>query len=107
MQPTAKASADYSRNEEKRGQIYFPIENCRLDSDPCFVALGNTEAARCRRYEDCVRQAIPVDELKLIRDSLQRGQLTGTNRFIDEVEGIVGLRIEQRGQGRPRVEHDK
>jgi putative transposase len=44
---------------------------------------------------------------QLIRDSLQRGQLTGTNRFIDDVEGIVGLRIEQRGQGRPRVEHDK
>lgn len=82
-------------------------ESCGLDADPCFVALGNTEEARCRRYEDFVRQAIPVGELQLIRDSLQRGQLTGTSRFIDEVEGIVGLRIERRGQGRPRVEHNK
>lgn len=45
-------------------------ESCTLDHDPCFVALGNTEEARCRRYEDFVRQAIPADELKLIRDSL-------------------------------------
>ena len=82
-------------------------ESCGLDADPCFVALGNTEEARCRRYENFVRQAIPVGELQLIRDSLQRGQLTGTSRFIDEVEGIVGLRIERRGQGRPRVEHNK
>jgi putative transposase len=59
------------------------------------------------RYEDFVRQAIPVGELQLIRDSLQRGQLTGTSRFVDDVEGIVGLRIEQRGQGRPRVERKK
>ncbi|AXA55107.1 transposase, partial [Pseudomonas thivervalensis] len=78
-----------------------------LDADPCFVALGNTTAERCRRYEAFVRQAVPADEIGLIRDALQRGQLTGTSRFVDEVERIVGVRIEQRGQGRPRVELEK
>ncbi|WP_458130792.1 transposase [Pseudomonas sp. R3-41] len=73
-----------------------------LDADPCFVALGNTTAERCRRYEAFVRQAVPAAEIGLIRDALQRGQLTGTSRFVDEVERIVGVRIEQRGQGRPR-----
>jgi putative transposase len=29
--------------------------------------------------------------------------LTGDNRFVDEVERIAGLRIERRGQGRPRA----
>jgi hypothetical protein len=82
-----------------------------------FASEGGDELVQCPAVgqlfpspavvEDFVRQATPVDELQLIRDSLQHGQLTGTNRFIDEVEGIVGLRIEQRGQGRPRVEHDK
>lgn len=69
-------------------------ENCKVDHDLCFFALGNTEEARCSRYEDFVRQSTPADELKVIRDSLQRGQLTGTSRFIDEVEGVLGLRIE-------------
>ncbi|WP_460079716.1 transposase [Pseudomonas sp. H3_H05] len=78
-----------------------------LNADPCFVALGNTSAERCRRYEEFVRQAVPADEIRLIRDSLQRGQLTGTSRFVDEVERIVGVRIEQRGQGRPRTDLEK
>ena len=74
-----------------------------LDADPCFLALGNTANERHHRYEAFIRQAIPVDEIRLIREALQRGQLTGTSRFVDEVERIFGLRIEQRGQGRPRV----
>lgn len=72
-----------------------------LDADPCFVALGDTATERCHRYEEFVRQAVPADEIRLIHNALQRGQLTGTSRFVDEVERIVGVRIEQRGQGRP------
>ncbi|WP_033046203.1 transposase [Pseudomonas fluorescens] len=78
-----------------------------LDADPCFLALGDTSMERRLRYEKFVRQAIPTDQLRLIRDALQRGQLTGTSRFVDEVERIVGVRIEQRGQGRPRAESGK
>ncbi len=37
-----------------------------------------------------------------IGDALQRGQLTGTHRFIDEVEQRLGIRVEQRKQGRPK-----
>lgn len=78
-----------------------------LDADPCFMALGDTSMERRLRYEEFVRQAIPIDQLRLIRDALQRGQLTGTSRFVDEVERIVGVRVEQRGQGRPRTEPGK
>ncbi|YAF59305.1 hypothetical protein DOCECA_03885 [Pseudomonas sp. E102] len=75
-----------------------------LDVDPCFVALGATALERRRRYEAFVCEAIPAEQVRLIRDALQRGQLTETGRFVDEVERIVGIRIEQRGQGRPRGE---
>ncbi|MDZ4314751.1 MAG: hypothetical protein U0989_08305, partial [Azonexus sp.] len=67
----------------------------------------DTAIERRHRYEAFIRQAIPANELILIREALQRGQLTGTNRFVDEVERIVGLRIEQRGQGRPRIDSVK
>lgn len=99
-------AADYPWSSY-RARVSTKPENCWLDVDPCFAALGDTHEARCRQYEDFVRQSIPLDELKLIRDSLQRGQLTGTSRFVDEVERIVGLRIERRGQGRPRADHGK
>jgi hypothetical protein len=37
----------------------------------------------------------------LIREALQRGQLTGSERFVDEIDRKLGVRVERRGQGRP------
>jgi putative transposase len=48
-----------------------------------------------------VREAVPEAETRVIREALQRGQLTGNARFVDEVEQILGRRIEFRRQGRP------
>jgi putative transposase len=72
-----------------------------LDAEPCYLALAATEAARRVRYARFVSEAIPQGEWDLIREALQRGQLTGNERFIAEVEQIVGRRVELRGQGRP------
>ncbi|MGG6932391.1 UNVERIFIED_CONTAM: hypothetical protein P3E13_03365, partial [Pseudomonas aeruginosa] len=37
-----------------------------------------------------------------------RDGLTTTNqRFVDEIERVAGVRIERRGQGRPRLEQGK
>ncbi len=78
-----------------------------LDTDPCFLALGATAQQRSERYGTFVRGAVSQAELSLIREGLQRGQLTGDSRFVDEVERIAGLRIERRGQGRPRAVTEK
>jgi putative transposase len=72
-----------------------------LDTDPCYPALGNTAQQRSERYRTFVHGAVSQAELSLIREGLQRGQLTGDSRFVDEVERIAGLRIERRGRGRP------
>ena len=77
-----------------------------LDTDPSFLALGRTAQQRSERYRAFVRGAVSQAELCMIREALQRGQLTGNSRFIDEVERIAGLRIERRGQGRPRACRD-
>lgn len=73
-----------------------------LDAAPCFLGLGSDQLERRERYGMFVRQVVPTEETRLIREALQRGQLTGNSRFIDEIEQITGLRIEQRGQGRPK-----
>jgi len=75
-----------------------------LDIDPCYEELGISDDERATRYREFVRSAIPVGEWELIHEALQRGQLTGTERFVGEVEAIVGRRIENRKQGRPRKE---
>ncbi|WP_018146354.1 hypothetical protein [Thioalkalivibrio sp. AKL6] len=54
-----------------------------------------------RRYARFVEQGVPEQELSLMREALQRGQLTGSQRFVDEVEQIIGCRVERRRPGRP------
>ena len=78
-----------------------------LDIDPCYEALGISDDERATHYREFVRSAIPVGEWELLREALQRGQLTGTERFVGEVEAIIGRRIENRKRGRPRKEANK
>ena len=70
-----------------------------IDDDPCYLALGQTPQQRCERYVSFVGRLVPNGEWELIREALQRGQLTGNRRFIDQVERITGRRIEHRRPG--------
>ncbi len=72
-----------------------------IDLDPCYLGLAETAAKRRQRYGQFMREAIPNGEWMLIRQAIQRGQLTGNKRFVDQVEHILGRRIEFRAQGRP------
>ncbi len=72
-----------------------------LDLDPMYLALGDDKTMRCQRYQKFLEGAIPQGEWELIRESVQRGQLTGNTRFAEAVEQIIGRRIERRGPGRP------
>jgi putative transposase len=49
-----------------------------------------------------VKGTIAADEWQLIRQSLQRGQLTGSSRFVDEIEQKIERRVEFRGPEIPR-----
>lgn len=76
--------------------------NSWIDKDPVTELLGNTTAARCRAYTRFVREIVPGAETKLIRKAAARNQLTGSGRFVDEIERRTGIRVESRGRGRPR-----
>jgi putative transposase len=96
-------AADYPWSSYLARMATAPERNW-LDLDPCFTALGATGEEQRRRYDEFVRQSIPPGEWSLIRGALQRGQLTGNSRFIDEIERVTGIRIELRGRGRPKLE---
>ncbi len=49
--------------------------------------------------KEFVDDDISESEKKLIRNAVGRNQLTGNNRFIDEIEMRTGMRVEQRGRG--------
>jgi putative transposase len=73
-----------------------------IDLDDCFVALGKTTNQRMKTYAKSVTEGVPArGEINLIRRALRSGQLTESDRFIDQVEKITGKRIERRRPGRP------
>lgn len=72
-----------------------------LDEDTCYRGLGESRGERARRYREFVEGEVDAEEQALIRAALNRNQLTGDRRFIEEVERRIGCRIEFRGRGRP------
>jgi putative transposase len=75
-----------------------------LDSSPCFRSLGSTVAEARSRYRELVEAGTTTAEYEMIRQAVQRNQLTGSGKFVDEIEATLGLRVERRGPGRPRKE---
>jgi REP-associated tyrosine transposase len=73
-----------------------------INLDDCYIALGKTANQRRRSYAKFVTERVPArGEVDVIRRALRSGQLTGNDRFIDEVEKKTGKRIERRRPGRP------
>ncbi|MHB8709145.1 MAG: REP-associated tyrosine transposase [Desulfuromonadales bacterium] len=74
-----------------------------LDPDPAWLALGETDDQRQAGYRRFIHDTVPEHEWKLIAESVQRGQLTGSRRFAEEVAERLQRRIDLRGPGRPRT----
>ena len=78
------------------------VQSIWLDCDPCFASLGDT-VDKCRvSYRAFVEDWVGADAAHhFIKTALDRNQLTGGGRFIDEIESRTGIRVEHRGRGRP------
>lgn len=72
-----------------------------LDTVPGWQTLGLDEVRRRQAYTTYLNAAAPEWEQELIRNAVERNQLTGDADFADEVEAITGNRISNRGRGRP------
>lgn len=74
---------------------------CYIELNPVRVGLVATPQEWAKNYLSWVREAIPDGEGEDLRQAIQRGQLTGGDRFVGEVATKIGRRIARRGQGRP------
>jgi putative transposase len=73
-----------------------------LDDHACFSELASDPVGRVAAYKTFVNRTDDTGADALIRQAVQRNQLTGNCRFIDEIENRLGIRVEFRGGGRPR-----
>lgn len=72
-----------------------------LDLDAVYLGLANDTIRRAENYQAYLKQGASDKEIELLRCAWTRNQLTGNNRFIDEIESRTGRRIEYRTRGRP------
>ncbi|MFC6634933.1 transposase [Microbulbifer taiwanensis] len=74
-----------------------------LDGHEELRRLGRNGEQGVAAYKEFIKAGVPADELAFLSEAWSRNQLTGNRRFVDEIERRVGLRIEHRRPGRPRV----
>ena len=74
-----------------------------LDSDLHDLALGEDEITRIQCYQAYLKQGATNKEINLLHTAWARNQLTGNDRFVDEIEKRLGFRTETRARGRPRL----
>ena len=70
-----------------------------LDYDLSYLGLAEDIDTRIERYKAYMKQGATDKELRLFRSAWSRNQLTGNDRFVDEIEQRVGYRVEHRGRG--------
>lgn len=75
-------------------------EACWLECDSSYLALGSGDEERRKHYREFIAEGVG-NRQEIIKNALGRNQLTGSRRFIDEVELRMGVRVEYRGRGRP------
>lgn len=73
-----------------------------LDKHSVFEALGRSPETRALAYRHFVENGTSDRELSIIRQALQRNQVTGNTRFKAEIEARIGRRLSDKPQGRPR-----
>ncbi len=79
-------------------------------ADPIIVsheryrALGGSEAERQQTYMGLFRVHVDAGQLKQIREAWLTGTPLGNNRFKEQVEAMLGRKVGQPRQGRPKKE---
>jgi putative transposase len=83
------------------------VKSGLLDMDTIYLGLSNDIAGRIERYQAYLKQGVSDKEIELICNAWTRNQLTGNDRFIDEIETRTKRRIERRARGRPVKENQE
>ena len=72
-----------------------------VDADPAFMGLASIDSQRRERYKQFVEDSYTAEEHQFIQAAVERNQLTGSARFIDEVESRTGsVSNTEAGEGR-------
>lgn len=73
-----------------------------VDQRPCYKSLGKNGPERQEAWKAYLFDTIDDYERKLIREALQCGQVTGGDKFQQEISEKLGIRLSNKRPGRPK-----
>jgi putative transposase len=74
---------------------------------PLYLALGATDAARQAAYRELFETGMEPATLKEIRACLQTGTPLGNDRFREQIERALGVKVGYAARGRPKKVKDE
>jgi putative transposase len=74
-----------------------------IEPHPTFRLLGKTLAEQRAAYRQLFAEALDGQVVERIRDITNASQVLGNDRFIDQVEAMLGRRVRPKKRGRPKV----
>jgi putative transposase len=90
----------WSSYRENVGQRALSIVN----PHPCYLALGESQAARQRNYGDIFLERVPKPTVTEFRRGAVKGLPVGGDAFKSRIESEIGVSLGLRKVGRPRAE---
>ena len=79
-----------------------PVRAEMVVSQPAYLALATTPAARSAVYRAMFLEALPADTLARVRKSTEAGEVIGDTRFRAEIRNVLARRVARAGHGGDR-----
>jgi len=73
-----------------------------LERHECWLALGNDKMSRLCRYQDFIEEPFDQKHLETMRYGVQKGLPTGSDRFKQQIEETLSIKLRDGKQGRPK-----
>lgn len=73
-----------------------------ITDHPLYWALGNTPFQREAAYRELMEQALPQEEMLLLKDAIHKGWALGSEHFKLVLEKQIKRRVQPARKGRPR-----
>ncbi len=79
-------------------------EDLLVTPHPAYLDLAANAAGREAEYDALLQRPTDLRDLKALRQATQQNAAYGSNRFQDQIEAMIGRRMDPQPRGRPAAE---
>ena len=96
----AESPKDYHWSSFRANALGLPTKLCT--PHPSYIGLGESPLQRQEKYRALFLNDLSEDTLSDIRETTQQGRVFGSSKFKEQMEELLGRRVEHRPLGRPK-----